>query len=242
MKVKQAIVPMHDFDGKSIGLMNILLGTLGKYKRTNFLMISVAVASALMMSGFHGQMSAPAPAFMKSAQAFSGNRGTWGIDCADVNGDSAPDVVLASLADPSLLLLNDGKGRFKESSQVFPHDLHDVALGDLDNDGDVDLFLVSVRNEKRPVYLNDGESTFTNTSFKSEASETVQLVDVENDGDLDAYCGSRGTIYVNDGKGNFSVGSTSLPGFALLADFNGDGFVDLIGMGEEKEEEVLRSI
>lgn len=46
--------------------MKILLGTLGKHMSTNYLVISAAVASALMMSGFHGQTSAPASAFMKA--------------------------------------------------------------------------------------------------------------------------------------------------------------------------------
>ncbi len=202
--------------------------------RITALVISALLAIAGLGSSSDTVSPVASPAFKKSPQSLNGYRNTWGSDSGDINGDGAPDVLLATLGGPSRLYLNDGKGRFKESAQTFPGDMHDVAMGDLDNDGDRDLFFVSVRQGCRPVYLNDGKGGFTNTSFTAEASETIQLIDIDNDRDLDAYLGSRGTIYLNGGRGNFAPGQTSLPGFAALADLNGDGFADLIGMGEAR--------
>ena len=84
----------------------------------------------------------------------------------------------------------------------------------------------------------------TNTAKNSRASQVVAFADVDNDGDLDAFSGTRpydrgvqeapqqAEILHNNGFGGFVLSSTSLPaamrpGGATFLDGNRDGFIDL---------------
>ncbi|MBL8754883.1 MAG: VCBS repeat-containing protein [Planctomycetes bacterium] len=117
------------------------------------------------------------------------------------------------------------------------------ASGDLDGDGDVDLF---VANDNSPNQLlrNDGFGRFsdvTATNFPTQpppiASHSVDLADIDNDGDLDVLIGNddwlSNRVYRNNGAGFFyDVTTTALPPNAeftecqVVADFDGDGDVD----------------
>ncbi|UII30793.1 VCBS repeat-containing protein [Fulvivirga ulvae] len=132
---------------------------------------------------------------------------------------------------------------------------------DVDNDNDLDLVIVSGGNEFRShdnplqlrLYTNDGRGQF---SRKKEAFENIFLTgsivkkcDFDKDGDQDVFVGGRvvpwnygftpeSFLLVNDGKGNFS--DLTPPGLkevgmvkdAAWADMDGDGFDDLIVVGE----------
>jgi hypothetical protein len=117
------------------------------------------------------------------------------------------------------------------------------ASGDLDGDGDVDLF---VANDNSPNQLlrNDGSGRFTDvtaTNFPVQpspiASHSVDLADIDGDGDLDVLIGNddflHNRVYRNNGVGVFiDVTATSLPPTPtftegqVVADFDGDGDVD----------------
>ena len=80
------------------------------------------------------------------------------------------------------------------------------ALGDYDNDGDLDLFFTAVQAPDNCVlYRNEGNWSFTDqTTAEGLAglSNTYQAAwaDIDNDGDLDLATGGR--IYVNNGNAN----------------------------------------
>lgn len=117
------------------------------------------------------------------------------------------------------------------------------ASGDLDGDGDVDLFVAN-DNAANQLLLNDGLGRFTDATAGRfvmqpgwNASHSVDLADIDNDGDLDILIGNddnlSNRVYVNNGLGFFTdVTATALPPNAeftecqVVADFDGDGDVD----------------
>jgi FG-GAP-like repeat len=115
----------------------------------------------------------------------------------------------------------------------------DVALGDLDGDGDLDAFVTNSAGTGDIVWLNDGSATFTNSgqALGSENGRRVALGDVDSDGDLDAYvASSHNKLWINQGgaqagaEGVFADSGQGL-GSALsqdvaLGDVDGDGDLD----------------
>jgi hypothetical protein len=129
-------------------------------------------------------------------------------------------------------------------------DSRDVALGDLDNDGDLDAFIVnagsgSSTEQPNKVWLNDGNGTFTDSgqSLGGANSWGVALGDLDGDGDLDAFVANgystislANKVWVNNGSGVFSDSGQSLGGGrsldVALGDLDGDDDLDaLIGNG-----------
>ena len=111
-----------------------------------------------------------------------------------------------------------------------------VALGDLDADGDLDLFSVTDATTADVIYLNDGSGTFsTGQVLGVEGSHSVALGDLDDDGDLDAYVlkfPANDAVYLNDGFAQFTnhtVAGTSgsFPKGVDLGDVNGDGTLDV---------------
>jgi hypothetical protein len=80
------------------------------------------------------------------------------------------------------------------------------ALGDYDNDGDLDLYFTAVYGGDAPrLYRNDGNWNFTNVTAAAGLAgieNTFQgaWADVDNDGDLDLATG--GYLHINDASSN----------------------------------------
>ena len=75
-----------------------------------------------------------------------------------------------------------------------------VALGDLDDDGDLDAF---VANDLRSqIWLNDGQGTFSPGEVRNKTVSDLALGDLDRDGDLDAFAvdmNRNAVIWLNDG-------------------------------------------
>ena len=117
------------------------------------------------------------------------------------------------------------------------------AAGDLDGDGDIDLFVAN-DNAANQLLLNDGSGRFVDATAGrfvmqpgANASHSVDLADIDGDGDLDILIGNddflSNRVYVNNGAGFFTdTTATALPPNAeftenqVVADFDGDGDVD----------------
>lgn len=116
-----------------------------------------------------------------------------------------------------------------------------VALGDIDNDGWVDVYLCRLQGPNA-LYRNLGDWRFENITesagiaLPQQPSTGVAFADVDGDGDLDLLVNALGggtRLFLNDGHGRFTektdtrlvrrFGSTSL----ALADIDGDGDLDL---------------
>ncbi|WP_324671430.1 FG-GAP-like repeat-containing protein [Hymenobacter sp. GOD-10R] len=176
---------------------------------------------------------APSPGnFIGGSDTPGGGR----LAVGDLDGDKDLDYVTFSGA----VRLNDGTGVYTAGQQVSFNGLpRNVALSDVDGDGDLDL-LLSVNNGQGIVYvrLNNGSANFSGTQQVLVGQEPYGLAvgDVDADGDIDLITsnGSSSSVSVrfNDGLGNFTgttvVTVNSQPTSVALGDIDNDGDLDLL--------------
>lgn len=181
------------------------------------------------------------------------NKVTQDLAAVDIDNDGDLDIFEAN-ENGNILLLNDGKGFFTNvSPSHLPNDPNiesrKASFGDVDNDGDLDLFLSNVRfrqgkDIQNRLYINNGKGRFTNETDKRLPKDTDHTIDaifedVNKDGFQDIIVanvfGGSIKIYANKGKGEFTDSSESLLGKkyvrdalgVIAADLNGDGKKDL---------------
>jgi hypothetical protein len=102
--------------------------------------------------------------FVDSGQRLSAVNNA-GVSLGDLNGDRYLDLVLTDFEKPNQIWINDGAGQFIDSGfrfgdgQFFRHS----SLGDLDQDGDLDIFLATFGIDRGPneIWFNKIESTET---------------------------------------------------------------------------------
>ncbi|MHB1310014.1 MAG: CRTAC1 family protein [Limisphaerales bacterium] len=126
--------------------------------------------------------------------------GTVGGIWADVNNDGFFDLLTSALSGPLRLHLNEGGQSFRDatlsSSLTTPSGLvGGPAWGDVDNDGDLDLF-IPYYSSTNLMFLNSGDGTFAPVDVGSPLREGVSdqcasWVDYDNNGFLDLFvpCG-----------------------------------------------------
>ena len=119
---------------------------------------------------------------------------------ADLSGDGSVDIIFSSSLDRPRLFINSGSGVFTEETgaripEIFtaggPDKSHGLALADVDEDSDIDVF-VTVPGSQHRLLLNDGAGFFTDATdtMLPAFAGTVRYAtfgDVDNDGDADLY-------------------------------------------------------
>ena len=151
------------------------------------------------------------------------NRGSgMGSAVGDFDNDGHIDIFVQNYSEPgqppSALIRNLGpEGSYQfEDQQRFNGDdwvqsYSSAAVGDVDNDGDLDLFITALSSgDFSRLYENPGVGSsepwnFTNVTLGTgltgiSGTSQAAFADIDNDGDLDLMTG--GSLYTNDGNFN----------------------------------------
>jgi hypothetical protein len=142
----------------------------------------------------------------------------FGLCAADVDGDGLPDLYFVTQLGSNELWKNQDSGRFVNVTEAAGVGMPDaIAVGcsfaDIDNDGDPDLFVTTVRHGNR-LLENVGHGKFrdiTETAgvgYVGHSSGAV-FFDYDGDGLLDLFVTNVG-VYTSDerGPGGYFVGLT----------------------------------
>jgi hypothetical protein len=139
-----------------------------------------------------------------------------GVSVADVDSDGKLDLFFASMIGPNELFRNLGGGRFENATERAGIALASQisiagSFGDIDNDGDPDLYVTTVRHGNH-LFENDGSGRFRDITESSGAgynghSSMAIFFDYDRDGLLDLYLGNVG-VYTTDvvGADGYYVG------------------------------------
>ena len=89
------------------------------------------------------------------------------VAIADFNGDTFLDVFVVNVDEDNSLYFGDGAGGFTKDISINPL-VHDggrnsrgVCVGDIDGDGDVDVFVANSASQPNLLYRNNGNGFFT---------------------------------------------------------------------------------
>lgn len=205
----------------------------------------------------------------------------------DVNNDGWLDIFMCNDVDESRLWINDGTGNFpSENNNTLinfdvtpgtgpgppltggnPNHQYDESGNyssiwtDIDDDGDLDLYLVHCRQGANPgdlrrtnvLFRNDGN--YTSFTAQNQSAQigilasndqdwTASFGDIDNDGDFDVFMtkhNKTSEYYINQGNGVFSAAAGTIafggsqPQQSLFEDFDNDGFVDLFITGNAQQ-------
>ena len=131
-----------------------------------------------------------------------------GVVSGDFNRDGWPDLYVANDMTPNVLWVNRGIGPddrqrpFQNEALLAgcavnrgakPEASMGVVAGDVDGDGDEDLFMTHLASETNTLYRNDGHGLFDDTTALSRLGNAsleatgfgAAFIDFDNDGDLD---------------------------------------------------------
>lgn len=192
-----------------------------------------------------------------------------GVVCADLDADGWTDIYVANDGQPNQLWHNNRDGTFTDRGLMSGSAVNafgvaeasmGVTAGDIDGDGDDDLFMSHLRNETNTLYLNDGQGNFDDVTDRfglGAASRPftgfgAQWFDYDNDGQLDLFIANgavtaepsqvdksgfpyaqKNQLFRNLGGLRFEdVGDQAGPALALVETSRGAAFGDLDNDGD----------
>ncbi len=166
------------------------------------------------------------------------------VSTGDLDGDGDIDIVASTIPDQRIVWFEnlDGQGNFSNQKIISSIALNAFFLlvEDIDADGDLDVMSGGDASRIEWFENTDGLGNFGNAILIGSVpvSRSLAMEDLDNDGDLDLVSTSSGAINVwwfenIDGFGNFNAkqeigGNGSTAKTTLLADFDNDGFIDVL--------------
>lgn len=154
------------------------------------------------------------------------NSFSWGAVFFDANNDKDIDLYVAAISDgssgflPGGFYLNNGNETFNLNNASFPNDSRESysnAVGDIDNDGLLDLVVTNLNNDD--IYLWKNTSTLTDdnwiklklTGTASNKDAVGSIIEISIDGEKQyryTHCG-EGYLAQNSGVEHFGVGDAT---------------------------------
>ena len=151
-----------------------------------------------------------------------------------MDGDGDLDVVTAESDGASRIHFNNGFDALLSRNSL-PVSAEHIAVGDIDDDGDVDP--VSAESGPNSIWLNDGSGVFTvaGPRLGNAVTSHIALGDLDNDGDLDIvtanWTNDANKIWINE-SGTFLDAGLALDAehrseHVALGDVDEDGDLDI---------------
>jgi hypothetical protein len=226
----------------------------------------------LLITGFAGTDANHFPIYLSQVWRNLGNgtftniqAGLPGVDTGavalgDFYNDGNLDILLTGYSSTGAVAQvwrNPGNGTFTNVNAGLPGVLYSsVALGDYDNDGNLDILLTGTTNgfgtgAITELWRNLGNGTFTNipTGLPGVSQGAVAWADFGNDGKLDilltgySSTGAVAQVWRNLGNGTFTNMNVGLPGIyqsaVAVADYDNDGKPDILLAGLDSHTNVI---
>jgi hypothetical protein len=175
--------------------------------------------------------------FTLNAQYATGSNGDfYGVHVVNVDGDNDLDIIAIPFYSSANLtiLFNNGAGLFTQSTVSSNIACYNAAVGDIDQDGDIDIFLPNAGGGSGKIYKNNGLGTFTlHQTLSGARGHDAELGDLDGDGDLDAFVVENSSygncVFLNNGSGTFTLSGTTFSSNGSnvdLGDLDKDGDLD----------------
>jgi len=172
---------------------------------------------------------------------------------ADFNGDGSLDIAISNDdPDRKYIYINDGNGNFKIGSEFgLPEwSTRNLSIADINKDGLPDIILANrgeVGKTSNYICLNRGKGKFDADCipFAPYPTTTITPADFNKDGFVDlvaphrdsgqsyVYLGSSDMAYSDNHRIPFGPPDATIR-MAAVADFNGDGLLDIVAIDEFK--------
>lgn len=224
------------------GFVDLFVTTSGGREKTNLLFLNTGKGLFLQ---------AIAPGLTDVANT------SRSVNWVDVDLDNDLDLFIANENGEGNALYINGGGQsanfvIKQNDVIArsPKSSISGSWGDVDNDGDQDLFVANsgyFKELNNQLFINDGHGSFSlmleGVAVKDGGcSYGSAFGDVDNDGDLDLLVSNgfsesnlADRLYLNDGAGHFSLAANAfseMPEYcsfgAAFGDLDNDGFLDLV--------------
>ncbi len=187
-----------------------------------------------------------------------GGGGCWTnhIRVTDIDGDDDLDVITVNYDDffggsndpePLAVYINDGTGAFTNESASavggFAGNIRQIAVGDVDGDGDNDIYVPSGTGDAHVLFINDGGGVYIDEADARmpmgdyPRAGATRMGDLDDDGDLDIIAAdgyannpaTYGRVYINDGMGVFTELMDAVPNTLVGQDIDDLDLLDVDG-------------